>query len=414
MANMIVRASEQVEDADLHLNLPDNYKDYSVLLTDLDSLNQKEKEVAIKIFTSGIITGFSDGSFGYHKKATRAEASAIMMRFLEKDRRIIPVLPKSVDFSNTLTVEEFTTELLKAIGEKATMQSAFDKGYVRYEAEYPSYQKPILRREAALTMARVMDDLTGMSALFTTGENDLFTEGHTLNHRLQPYDIDILVNQTSFKYLTLLDWEDYRGHIEDIQMVTEEYQKEMVTLYLAGLIDTDNQELKPYDFLTKEEAKQWIRNVEEYSSLDQTEVLTKLVKQIQDLDKKPMPEPEIPSNAELWGEIYPYVDKRLYEYPIPPLFQSLFQYYNIDMYQRHFSTLKTIPQVFKNYFNLKPPTDPNYLKSLGLEVGKWYEKDVFIWMEASIDGPKEYRDRWEHSYLGTPVIKDLSKYRPIE
>ncbi len=121
----------------------------------------------------------------------------------------------------------------------------------------------------------------------------------------------------------------------------------MVTLYLAGLIDTDNQELKPYDFLTKEEAKQWIRNIKEYSSLDQTEVLTKLAKQIQDLDKKPMPEPEIPSNAELWGEIYPYVDKRLYEYPIPPLSQSLFQYYNIDMYQRHFSTLKTIHRSLK-------------------------------------------------------------------
>ena len=515
MAKMIVRATEQSKDINIALNIPDNYKDYSTFITDFHTLSPQEKELALKIYTAGIITGFSDGSFGYHKEATRAEASAIMVRFLERERRKVPVLPETVDFSNTVSVEEFTIQLLEAIGQKATMDEAFHKGYIRYEAEYPTYQKPILRREAALTMARVMDDLTGMSALFTTGENDLFTEGHTLNHRLQPYDIDILVNQTSFKYLTLLDWEDYRGHIEDIQMVTEEYQKEMVTLYLAGLIDTDNQELKPYDFLTKEEAKQWIRNIKEYSSLDQTEVLTKLAKQIQDLDKKPMPEPEIPSNAELWGEIYPYVDKRLYEYPIPPLSQSLFQYYNIDMYQRHFSTLKTIPQVFKNYFNLKytvdyrnldavapyystfndvggigdyrtrslffynpahvfnheekdktkwilpedvvdkdiknikkhkivsqaelithksllynevginngrgtlriifyPPTDPNYLKSLGLEVGKWYEKDVFIWMEASIDGPKEYRYRWEHSYLGTPVIKDLSEYRVME
>lgn len=515
MAKMIVRAAEQSKDINIALNAPDNYKDYSTLIADFHTLSPQEKEFTLKIYTSGIITGFSDGSFGYHKEATRAEASAIMMRFLEKDRRKIPILPETVDFSNTLTVEEFTAKLLEAIGQKATMDNAFNKGYIRYEADYPSYQKPILRREAALTMARVMDDLTGMSGLFTSGKNDLFIEGRTLNHRLQPYDIDILMNQTSFNYLTLLDWEKYTGHIKDINMLTEEYQKEMVTLYLADLIDTDNQNLKPYDFLTKKEAEKWISNFKEYAFLSQTEVLTKLSNQIHSLEEKPMPEVEVPANAELWGETYPYVNKRLYEYPIPQLSKTLYQFYNVEMYQRNFSTLKTIPQVFKNYFNLKytvdyryldktapyystfnneggigdyrtrylffynpahvfnheekdktkwilpddvvdeeiknikeykivsqaelithksllynevginngrgtlriifyPPTDPNYLRSLGLEVGKWYEKDVFIWMEASIDGPSEYRDRWKHSYLGTPIIKDLSEYRVME
>ena len=512
MASIIVRVSESLKNTDLHLKVPEDYEKYEILIIDLYGLNKREKDVVLKIFASGIITGFPDGSFGYDKLATRAEASAIMMRFLEKDRRTIPTLPEIVDFSNTLSVEEFTIEVLEAIGEKAKMDNAFDKGYIRYEAEYPTYQKPILRREAALTMARVMDELTGMPALFTTGRNDLFVEGKTLNHRLQPYQIDTLINQNGREYFTLLNWENYRGHIKDINMVTEEYQKEMVTLYLAGIIDVDNQQLNPYDFLTKKEAEKWIMSVKEYATLNQTEVLAKLTRQIRDLEENPMPEAENPSNASLWGEIYPYVDKSLYEYPLPTI--PWYGFYNKDMYERKFPGLKNYTQVYKNYYNTKytvdyrnlqgvapyystfndvggigdyrtrflffynpahvvnheekdkskwilpedivdkeienikknqivsqselithgslqymtsstysratlriifyPPTNSQYLKNLGLEVGKWYEKDILILMDATIDGPEEYRDRWESSYFGTPAEWDLSDFRPIK
>src|SRR5690606_18695335 len=106
----------------------------------------------------------------------------------------------------------------------------------RSSAEYPSYEKPILRREAALTMARIMDELTNMPALFTSGDNDLFIQGYTRNHKLQPYEINILINNIDKQYFTLVYWENYRGHIKDIRMITPNYQKEMVTLYLAGMI----------------------------------------------------------------------------------------------------------------------------------------------------------------------------------
>jgi len=215
----------------------------------------------------GIITGSSDGSLQFDKNATRAEACAILMRFLEKDRRKIPELP--VDFSDTLTVKEFTTRLLKALGKKADMDYALKMGYVRPSAEYPSYDKPILRRKAALTMARVMDEFTGVKALFTYGDNDLFIKGYTRNHKLGPGIKNTILSYTKAKeYYILFDWENYRGHIKDIRMITPQYQKEMVTLYLAGIIDTDrNCELRPYDFLTKEEAEEWISNIKEYGSL---------------------------------------------------------------------------------------------------------------------------------------------------
>ena len=279
MARMIVRAGTgtSAKGKGISLDVPDNYKSYSYLITDYSTLDPDSKDIALKVFVSGIITGFPDGSFGFDKNATRAEACAILMRFLEKDQRRIPELP--VDFNNTLTVKEFTTQLLKALGKEATMEYAQKMGYVRPSAEYPSYEKPILRREATLTMARIMDDLTDMTALFTSGDNDLFIQGYTLNHRLQPYMINKLINNIGTEYFTLINWENYRGHIKDIRMITPNYQKEMITLYLAGIIDAnENKELRPYDFLTKEEAQEWINKCKEYSSLSPDEVLMQVAK----------------------------------------------------------------------------------------------------------------------------------------
>jgi len=357
MARMIVRAgaTTKAKENGMSLDVPDNYKSYASLITDYSRLDDESKEVALKVFASGIISGFPDGSFGFDKNATRAEACAILMRFLEKNQRKIPQLP--VDLSNTLSVKEFTIQLLKAIGKEATMDYAYEKGYVRSLAEYPSYEKPILRREATLTMARVMDDLTNMPALFTSGDNDLFIEGYTQNHRLQPYQINKLINDMSTQYFTLIHWENYRGHIKDIRMITPNYQKEMITLYLAGIIDTDNnRELRPYDFLTKEEAQKWINKVKEYSSLSPDEVLNKLATNIKKLEEKPIPEVEKPWNAEIWRTISPYVNKRLYEYPLKLDKEkyAMFNYYNTEVKS---DILKRYKFVSELYFNNRYTVD---------------------------------------------------------
>ncbi|WP_129723524.1 S-layer homology domain-containing protein [Xylanivirga thermophila] len=520
MARMIVRAGAgtSAKGKGINLDVPENYKEYSSLITDYLTLNSESQDVALKVFTSGIISGFPDGSFGFNKNATRAEASAIMMRFLDKDRRKIPELPKTVDFSNTLTVKEFTEMALKTVGKEPTMEYAQKMEYVRPSAEYPSYEKPILRREATLTMARIMDDLTDTPALFTSGKNDLFVEGITLNHRP---NIGKLINGFGKEYFTLCDWKDYCGHIRDIRMITEKYQKEMVTLYLAGIINLDgNKELRPYDFLTKEEAKEWIDVCEEYRSLSSDEVLAKLLKNIRELEKKSMPEVEKPSNANLWRSTYPYVNKRLYEYPLKldkessfsvlnsynveipskilkrfkPMYEIYFNtrytvdYRNLDAEARYYSTYikesgtgnyekrvlfyhnpaqstngyvdehgnkrklediilidKAIKNEIEKYKKYKvvsqaelitdesliytsfadrcratlriiyyPPTDPNFLKEQGLEVGKWYEKDILIDMAIVTDGAEEFKDRWKFSPFNYSGHYDFGQYRPME
>ena len=521
MARMIALAGESVKEKGISLDVPDNYKSYYYLITDYSTLDSNSKDIALKVFVSGIISGFSDGSFGFDKNATRAEASAIIMRFLDKERRRIPELP--VDFSNTLTVKEFTTQLLKALGKEANMEYAQKMGYVRPSAEYPSYEKPILRREATLTMARIMDDLTDMTALFTSGDNDLFIQGYTLNHRLQPYQIDKLINNIGRAYFTLVEWENYRGHIKDIRMITPDYQKEMITLYLAGIIDAnENKELRPYDFLTKEEAQKWINNIKGYSLLSSDEVISKLAKNIRNLEEKPIPEVEKPSNAELWLSTSPYVNKRLYEYPLKldkTSGMSILNYYNVEM-RPDDNTLKLFKPMYKLFFNTRytvdyrnldaeskyystyenkggignyekrvlfyynpayaangyldengnrrkkedvilidkalkneietykkykivaqadlitdesliyvsmnalgratlriiyyPPTDPAFLKEQGLEVGKWYEKDILIDMSIGVDGLEEFRDRWDFSALNYSRHYDFGPYRPME
>jgi len=517
MARMIVRAgtTTSAKDKEISLDIPENYKSYSYLITDYSTLSADSKDIALKVFVSGIITGFPDGSFGFDKNATRAEACTILMRFLDKDRRKIPQLP--VDFSNTLSVKEFTTQLLKASGKEATMEYAFEKGYVRPSAEYGSYEKPVLKREAALTMARIMDELTDVKALFTAGDNDLFIQGYTPNHYVEQH---VFMTRLKIKHITLIEWEKYRGHIKDIRMITPNYQKEMVTLYLAGIIDVNqNNELRPYDLLTKEEAQKWINNVKEYGSLSPDEVLNKLSENIRDLEEKPMPEVEKPSNADLWRSTSPYVNKRLYEYPLVlkttpwadldkynvemkqdtlKMFRRMYElffntrytldYRNLDAEAKYYTTyggkggvgnyekrvlfyynpaystngyvdkngnprkiedvilideaLKREIEMYKKYKVVSqaelitdesliycsmhergratlriiyyPPTDPAFLKEQGLEVGKWYEKDILIDMTIGVDGHEKFRDRWEFSALNYSRHYDFCPYRPME
>ena len=98
-----------------------------------------------------------------------------------------------------------------------------------------------------------------------------FTKGELFTATLSPIEIEQFSDYFP-KLAPVLNWKVYRGHIQDIYKITEEYQQEMVTLYLAGLIDAnDKGELKPYDFLTKNEAEEWIEKVERYKGKGKNE-----------------------------------------------------------------------------------------------------------------------------------------------
>jgi len=72
MARMIVRAGTSAKEKGLSLDIPENYKGYSYLISDYSALDSDSQDIALKAFASGIITGFSDGSFGFNKKGLKS------------------------------------------------------------------------------------------------------------------------------------------------------------------------------------------------------------------------------------------------------------------------------------------------------------------------------------------------------
>ena len=370
-------------------------------IKDYSKMNKNAKDIAYTVYGSGIVRLLDNDNMGFSQKATRAEIASALLRLTNSIYRIFPITSTPVDFSNTISVEEFTTQLLKAVGKSSSMNSAYNYGYVRSEAEYPSYQKPILRREAALTVARLMDDVTDIKYFFTRGDNDIFLKGVDVAFEYPDYEkIEKLEEWVGFPspIFNIYSWEEYRGNIADIYQITEEYQKEMVTLYLAGFIDVDkNQNLRPYDFLTKEEASELIQTVKSFASLNPRKANEKLLTMIRPVKEKALPSVKNPSNARLWGETYPYVKSSLYEYvkSISNPWSSSNPWgnlSNIQLYNRNSDSLYRDPQIFKNFLNTRYTVDyrtlnckADYYSTYGniTGTGDFLERVLFFYNSAS-------------------------------
>lgn len=347
-----------IKKRNIEVDLSLNKSQVVAQIMDYFGMSTAEKEIAYTVYGSGIVRLNNDGEMGFNQNATRAEITSALIRLAHPTYRVLPTLPQ--DLSDTMTVEEFTTLLLKAVDKTSTMKSAYAYGYVRAEADYPSYDKPILRREAALTVARLMDDVIGVDNLFTRGDDDVFIKG--IPSDSYPDDADELF-EVSLPVWKMVEWENYRGNISDIYQITEEYQKEMVTLYIAGFMEVDeDQELRPYDFLTETEATALINHVKEFASLNPREAQEKLMPMIRSLEVKALPSVTKPSNAKMWGETYPYVNTSLYEY-VQEIYQSWGNYTNRYLYNKNSDSLRTYPQVFKNYLNTRYTVDYRTINS---------------------------------------------------
>lgn len=68
-------------------------QNYRTLITDYNSIPRVYQDFVLKAFTKGIITGYPDGTFGPERGLTRAEASTVIVRVLEKGERRVPELP---------------------------------------------------------------------------------------------------------------------------------------------------------------------------------------------------------------------------------------------------------------------------------------------------------------------------------
>lgn len=73
--------------------IPYNLDDYKPYISDYESIPNQYKDVVLKVYSIGIITGYSDKSFGGSNTLTRAEMTAILSRFINPDNRKVPMDP---------------------------------------------------------------------------------------------------------------------------------------------------------------------------------------------------------------------------------------------------------------------------------------------------------------------------------
>ena len=89
MARMITRALDE--------SYADNINDYTSQIADYKDIPGEYQDYVLKAFVKGIITGRPGGVFAYSDTATRAEASTMIVRLIDEDKRIVPELTKKAE-----------------------------------------------------------------------------------------------------------------------------------------------------------------------------------------------------------------------------------------------------------------------------------------------------------------------------
>ena len=101
-----------------------DYKKYETDIKDYENIPVKYKEVVLKAYSKGLITGYTDGTFGGEKTMRRSESVAVIARLIDKTLRVLPGDGK-------MPVEEEKPERPK--GETSVERLKSEKVYEVYE-----------------------------------------------------------------------------------------------------------------------------------------------------------------------------------------------------------------------------------------------------------------------------------------
>lgn len=190
MARMVVRAVMYQKEA-----VPTDYLDYAALVADLASTGTFKDDVT-KVVAMGIISGYPDKTFQGARTLSRAEASAVVIRILDREARKIPVKPSS---TGTITLGE-TKPLAEILPNDFTNPMFTISGY----------------KSVALVDAAAYAPKT-----FTTGDNKtgIMFKGHCGNlvvikgNKVLVYIPELYSPSTGYSKYSNPDWEtaDYFG-----------------------------------------------------------------------------------------------------------------------------------------------------------------------------------------------------------
>jgi len=82
IARMIVRCLDE------EVKIPENRRDYTDIIEDWYYRTPHMEDYILKAYIAGIVTGHTDGTFGAKNTATRAEAATMILRLIDKSKRI--------------------------------------------------------------------------------------------------------------------------------------------------------------------------------------------------------------------------------------------------------------------------------------------------------------------------------------
>jgi len=87
MAKIMARASQYIRKEALDTNT----ESYSSKIVDFNTISDGYKPYIAQAYAKGLVTGYTDGSFGGERPATRAEASAMLVRLLDPAYRLCEI-----------------------------------------------------------------------------------------------------------------------------------------------------------------------------------------------------------------------------------------------------------------------------------------------------------------------------------
>ncbi|WP_459195659.1 S-layer homology domain-containing protein [Wukongibacter baidiensis] len=129
IARIIIRAMNE--------NYPDDIEKYLGLIGDYNSISDGFKDYVLKAYVKGIITGYPDTTFKAENKATRAEATTMLIRMLDESERKVPEKPSNeIPKKTTKLTEEDITRLQAYECYKLTGDGVISPTYKSFEDMY--------------------------------------------------------------------------------------------------------------------------------------------------------------------------------------------------------------------------------------------------------------------------------------
>ncbi|MCH4886725.1 hypothetical protein EZV73_04055 [Acidaminobacter sp. JC074] len=153
MSRIILRAS--------NLDVPDNYLDYAGMIVDFNDMDSYWQDISLRVFTTGIIGGYPDGTFSLNGNATRAQAAVVLNKLLEPDRITLPVLTDKTDFDQRVAYLKHKWTILKPTyeGNRFVIQPSIVAPYVAGSLEDLFIQDALNTLKYVRILSGLSDDI---------------------------------------------------------------------------------------------------------------------------------------------------------------------------------------------------------------------------------------------------------------